>query len=246
MLYVFHGSDTHSSLKKARVLIDSLQAKKPDASYVRVEASQWNPSIIEEHLGGQGLFSKAYIIFLDRVTENTEAKEGLTEFVPYMHESTNIFIVLEEKINAELKKAFDGSADKVVVTEEVKATPKFGSNKNDFNIFALADAVGQRDPFKAWTIYRQAVDSGIETESIVGTLFWQLKSMAVASVGNSAGETGLNPFVYSKAKKAANNYSANELYNLTKKFITMYHDGHRGMVDMELGVERVLLGIGNK
>lgn len=244
MLYVFHGSDTHSAITKASALVTSLRTKKPDASYVRVEAGNWTPSIIEEHLGGQGLFSNKYIIFLDRVTEDADAKEKLPEFASAMNESANIFVVAEGKLNAELKKAFEKSAEKIVECADTRLRESSGVAREEFNIFALADAVGQRDSFKAWSIYRQAVDSGLESESIIGTLFWQLKSMAVAGTGNSAGETGLSPFVYSKAKRAAGNYSTDEFRDLTKKFITLYHDGHRGMIDMELGVERVLLGLG--
>lgn len=248
MLYVFHGSDTHSAVTKASSLATSLRTKKPDASFVRLEAENWSPTIIEEHLGGQGLFSNKYIIFLVRVTENPEAKENLPELVPSMKESANIFIIAEGKLTVELKKALEKSADKIVECDPLRSSQAQGregqgGGKEDFNIFALADAIGQRDSFKAWSIYRQAVDNGLESESIIGTIFWQLKSMALAADGKSAGETGLSPFVYSKAKRAAANYSETELADLTKKFITLYHEGHRGKVDLELGVERVLLGV---
>lgn len=247
MLYVFHGTDTRSVITKATALVTSLRAKRPDASYVRVEAGNWTSSIIEEHLGGQGLFSNKYIILLDRVTENAEAKEQMADCINLMQESTNIFIVLEGKLNAELTKVFDKGAEKVVICDNVASKISQGLNAGkdggNFNIFALADAVGERNSFKAWSVYRQAIDNGTEPENIVGTIFWQLKSMAVATSGNSAGETGLSPFVYSKAKRAAGNYSADELRTLTEKFITLYHDGHRGKVDMELGVERVLLAL---
>ncbi len=240
MLYVFHGTNTHSAITKASALVSSLRTKKPDASYVKIEAGSWTPSIVEEHLGGQGLFSNKYIILLDRVTENAEAKEKLPESLALMQESTNIFIVVEGKVNAELKKAIDKSAEKVVECDEEKLINS-KQKSEEFNIFALADAVGQRNSFTAWSIYRQAVDNGVEPENIIGTIFWQLKSMTVATSGNSADETGLSPFVYSKAKKAAGNYSPVELQNLTKRFITLYHDGHRGKVDLEMGVEKVLL-----
>lgn len=245
MLYVFHGTDTHAAITKASTLIASLRTKRPDASYVRVEAGNWTPSIIEEHLGGQGLFSNRYIILLDRVTENTDAKEVLPQFTGTMNESDNIFVVVEGKLNTEFKKAFEKSAEKIVECNlALKVGNSFGtqsSDGKDFNIFALADAVGERNAFKAWSVYRQAIDNGTEPENIVGTLFWQLKSMMLVMGGGSAGDVGLSPFVYSKAKRAAGNYSAVELNDLSKKFITLYHDGHRGKVDMELGVERVLL-----
>lgn len=253
MLYVFHGTDIASAVTKATSLVSSLRTKRPDASYVRVEASQWSPSIIEEHIGGQGLFSNKYIIFLDRVTENAEAKESFAGFVPVMAESTNIFIVLEGKLNAELKKAFEKSAEKMVeVSEKLKVESGksgpglrqgFGAAQ-EFNIFALADAVGARDPLRAWSVYRQAVDVGNEPESIIGTLFWQVKSMKLAVNAKSASESGLSPFVFSKAKKAAGNYSEGELNSLMEKLITVYHDAHRGVCDAELMVERVMLGLG--
>ncbi len=247
MLYIFHGSDIAKSGDKARSLVSSLRAKKNDATFISVGANDWSESVIEENIGGQGLFSSKYIIFLDRVTENSEAKEKIVDFIPTMHESANIFIVLEGKLNAELKKAFDKYAEKVVMSDEIAAASSFGratEGKREFNIFALADAVSSRDRMKSWMIYRQAVDRGLESESIVGTLFWQVKSMILASEAKTAGECGLNPFVFSKAKRGAGNYSKEELRNLSEKLITIYHNGHRGMGDIELGVERVLLGLG--
>jgi DNA polymerase III delta subunit len=240
MLYVFHGTDISKSLEKARHLIDSLRAKKPDASYVPINADNWHASIVEEHLGGQGLFSNKYIVFLDRVTENDEAKEAISGFVQAMNESTNIFVTLEGKLNAELKKVFEKHAEKVVVTDLPAVGKSFGA-KGDFNVFALADAVGNRDRARSWAIYRQAIDQGLESESILGTLFWQMKSMIVANEGKSAAETGLSPFVFSKSKKYSSNYSVSELKTFLTRLITLYHDGHRGMVDLELATEKLLL-----
>jgi DNA polymerase III delta subunit len=245
MLYAFYGTDIKQSQEKAHKLIDSLRAKKPDAAFEQVSGENWSPAVIENHLGGQGLFSNKYIVFLDRVTENEEAKEQIIDFLPSMNESPNIFIALEGKLNAELKKAFEKSAEKSVVSDE-KAVSRFGtgsSGTQEFNIFALADAVGTRDPFKAWTIYRQAIDRGLESESILGTLFWQVKSMILAANAKTAGEAGLSPFVFGKSKRYAGNYSRAELERLSSDVITLYHDGHRGMRDLELATERLMLGL---
>lgn len=243
MLYVFHGSLIKESLRKAHALIDSLRKKKPDAAFEKMSAEDWNPSVLEGHLGGQGLFSNKYIIFLDRLTENTEAKVQLPEFIPAMNESPNIFILVEGKVLIDLKKGFEKHAEKVVASEE--AASKFGKKK-DFNVFELADAVGMRDPMKAWSIYRQAIDNGLEAESILGTLFWQVKSMILAAPAKSAAEAGLSPFVYSKAKRYVGNYSASELSSLASDLIALYHDGHRGIRDMELATEQIVLAVGKK
>lgn len=244
MLYLFHGSNIDVSAKKAHTLIESLRAKRSDATFVAVGADNWSKALVEEHIGGQGLFSSKYIIFLDRITENNEAKGEVGEFIEAMNESENIFIVLEGKLNADLQKRFDKYATKAVLSETSAAGVKF--KKPDFNIFALADAIGSRDPFKSWTIYRQAIDSGLEPESIVGTIFWQVKSMIIAAQSKAIGTSGLNPFVYNKSKKYAENYSAAEINQFLKDLIIMYHDGHRGAVDLELGIERMLLSISSR
>ncbi|MES2314595.1 MAG: hypothetical protein V4524_01510 [Patescibacteria group bacterium] len=227
MLYVYHGSDITKSLEKARTLANSLRAKRPDATYIEVEADNWSTSVIEENVGGQGLFSNKYILFLNRVTEKGEAKESLPDLIQVMNESANIFILLEAKLNAELKKAVEKHAEKVVETGELGiGSQKFGGKNagaSEFNIFALADAVASRNALKSWTIYRQAVDSGLEAESIIGVLFWKIKSMIVA--------------------KSTSNYSTEELGSLAGDLIKIYHDGHRGLVDTELGTERLMLGL---
>ncbi|MEA2715583.1 MAG: hypothetical protein QOG91_611 [Candidatus Parcubacteria bacterium] len=242
MLYVFYGSDIRTSREKAHKLIDSLRAKKPDAAYEMMSAENWNGSALEGHLGGQGLFSHKYIVFLDRLTENAEAKEKLPEIVPALHESANIFIILEGKVNAELKKMLEKNAEKSVLSEESAAAGL--ARKRDFNIFALGDALGSRDSLKAWMIFRQARDSGLESENILGTLFWQVKSMVLSATAKTAGEAGVNPFIFSKSKSYAANYSPEQLKALITDIITLYHDGHRGLRDLELATERLLLNCG--
>jgi DNA polymerase III delta subunit len=210
MLYVFHGSDIAKSVEKAHALIASLRAKRLDASFIEISADKWSQSAVEENLGGQGLFSGKYIIFLNRVTENVDAKESLPSIIQVMNESANIFIVLEGKLNAELKRAVEKDAEKTVESEHKEAMAK-----KEFNVFALADAFGRHDAVNAWKIYREAIDNGVEPENIAGILFWKAKSM---STGPSS-----------------------ESDRRLEKLVTLYHDGHRGILDLERGIEKLLL-----
>jgi len=180
MLYVFHGTDVAQAGEKARALVKSLRAKKPDAAYERMDADSWSAAAIEGHLGGQGLFSNKYIVFLDRVTENAEAKDSLPGMVASLEESSNIFIVLEGKLNAELKRAVEKSAEKVI-----ECVPKTAEQKEEGpNIFALAGAFGNRDVPRAWKLYRDAINGGAAPEAIVGMLFWKAKSMGAKGLAH--------------------------------------------------------------
>jgi DNA polymerase III delta subunit len=242
MLYIFYGTDIQKSHIKAKALIDSLRTKRPDATFVSIDAESWSPAIVDEHMGGQGLFSSKYIIYIDRVNEKSSNTESLLDTLSVMKTSENIFVLLEGKINADTKKKFEKHADKLVVTDVPEVKKSFGTG-SDFNIFSLADAIGERNSLKAWSIFRTAIEKGHEPEAIVGTLFWQVKSMIVASGTKSASESGLSPFVYSKAKKASEKYGDSERIELLQSLVSIYHDGHRGMVDIELGLERLLLGL---
>ena len=72
MLYIYYGTDQKKVADKARVLVDSLRSKKPDASFVEINSDNWTASIIDEHVGGQGLFSNKYIVYINRVCNNEE------------------------------------------------------------------------------------------------------------------------------------------------------------------------------
>lgn len=235
MLYIFYGNEK-KSVDKAIALVNSLKLKKPDASYVEVDADSWKKEIVDEHAGGQGLFSSKYIIFLNRVVKNKESEEELAKTLQLMKESENIFILSLGELGVTLEKALEKFADKLVKTETETV-----AKKAEFNIFSLADAIGSRDKFRSWTIYRQAIKNGLEPEGIVGTIFWQVKSMILSKDAKSASETGLNPFVFSKSKKYSQSYSDTELKQLLKDLILIYHDAHRGLVDLERGVEKMVL-----
>jgi len=209
MLYLFHGTNKQLSLNKARTLVKSLRTKRPDASFVEMGADDWNAAAIQEHAGGQGLFSAKYIIFLNQVTTNAEAKDQIAKLADLMADSENIFIVIEGKLTVDIKKSLEKYATKTVVTDAEKV-----GAKKEFNAFALADAFGTRDAGRSWALFRQAIDAGQEIEAIVGMLFWKEKTMS-----------GSHP--------------------LLGELVTIYHDGHRGIVDMELATERLLLGLEN-
>ena len=236
MLYIFYGTDIETSRQKAAKLVDSLRTKKPDAAYVRIDSDHWHPTILEEHIGGQGLFSNKYILFLDRLSADTEIRDVLVDSLETLQTSANIFVILEGKVLADTKKAFEKHAEKTVVSD-------LGERpiSKEFNVFALADAITTRDRVKAWTIYRDAIDLGHEPEALAGTLFWQAKSIYLTYDASSAVASGLSPFVFTKSKKATTKYSSAEMNIFMNELISTYHDAHRGLVSLELGIEQLLL-----
>jgi hypothetical protein len=238
MIYVFYGSDKEKARAKARQLIDSLVAKKPDASVGRYNPDNFKPEMLDELIGGQGLFVKKMIVELDRLLDS-DFGEPIFENLKRLAESENIFVILEEKIlKPELKK-LEKHATKIQACDKDKEGELGRVFKN--SPFAMAEAFGQRDKRELWSLFVEQKTGGAVAEEIHGMLFWQLKSILLASQAPSAEEAGLKPFVYSKSKQLARNFSAAELRSLSSRMISIYHDAHRGLGDLDLLLEKLIL-----
>ena len=236
MLYLLYGTDADQSRAKARELLESLEKEKPDALVFRIEPGKWGEMHLEELIGGQGLFEKKLLIFADRLFENEEAKEKIEKNLEEIGKSDNIFIFLEQKVLKPLLLKITEVAEKV---QEFASSE--GKKKPEFNIFSLTDAFGRRDKKHLWVLYQKALQTDAVPEEIHGILFWQLKSMLLASGAKTAGETGVAPFVFTKAKNFLKNYSVPELQALSSKLVRLYHDAHRGIHNFPIALERFIL-----
>ncbi len=216
MIYFLHGTDIDKGRAKAHELVNSLLKKKPDASSFTMNTENWNMATLEGYIGGQGLFENKYIIFLDRLCEDKKIKEDFTDKIKEIGDSANIFILLEGKLDKATITKIEKKAEK---TQEFILTDK--TKKEEYNAFALADAVGKRDRKNAWILYRKAIDKGEAPEALHGMMFWKVKTMMI----------GGYPGVYTK----------DELYSLADRLITVYHDARRGVHELETGVEGVVL-----
>ena len=215
MIYFFHGTDTNKARVKAHELIDSLLKKKPDASFFKIDSENFNASQLQEYIGGIGLFSNKYIVFLDRLSEKKEVKEEFMGKLKEIGESEDIFIILEGKL------------DKVTATKIEKRSEKFlhlelkaEAIKPVYNAFALADAFAKKNKKEAWFQYRKSIDAGEAPEALHGMIFWKVKTMLLSGM-SGWGEVEL--------KRAMN------------ELVVLYHDARRGKHELETGLEAFLL-----
>ncbi|MEN9621632.1 MAG: hypothetical protein RLZZ67_66 [Candidatus Parcubacteria bacterium] len=238
MLYVIYGTDIEKAREKSHALFNALREKKPDASAGTLTADSVTPEKIEELTQTQGLFENKQILFMDRTLENKDAREVMLDKIDAIAESPNIFIFFEGKLTKEVLKKLEKHAEKVTEYESETEKPKeVGS------FFALADALGARDKKRLWMLYRDAIDKEAVPEEIHGILFWQAKALALAQKTSTAGEAGLNPFVYSKAKRYVSNFKEGEIDTMVSRLVHMYHKAHRGQVDFEIELEKFALDL---
>ncbi len=237
MLYFFYGTDTDKARERAGALTAALQKKRPEAELFRLDAERWSEATLDELIGGQGLFSKNYLVILSHLFQNPDAEEVLPKKLSEIADSPNVFVMLEGRMEKKLLLAITEAAEKVVLHDKKE------EKREKFNIFSLTDAFGRRDKRQLWVLFQQAVADGAVCEEIHGILFWQLKSMLLAHRCRSAEEAKVKPFVWSKAKAFAKQWSEDELAALSAQFVALYHDAHRGIHDFEVALERMILAL---
>ena len=237
MLYILHGHNFSARKKKLDELVSSFLKKKPDASVFRLPEERLTPSVIEELSQSQGLFTPKHVVILEGIFESEESTEIVLPYLSLVKDSENVFISTDAGIPAKILKEISVFAEKMQEFDGKKeAEPRF-------NIFALSDAVGKRDRKSAWRILLRAEAEGLMPEEILGTIFWQVKNMLALKNGKGAtsSSTGLKPFVFTKSRAYSDNFSEDELKNLSKSLVRLYHDSHRGILDFELGLEKLIL-----
>lgn len=235
MLYILHGTDTAKVRAKAHGLIETLQKKRPDAEVFYIDSESFSEESLKEFVQSQGLFSSKYIVVLSRVFENKNAKQKVLDRAAQLGEAEHVFLLIEEVLDVKELKVLEKHATQVVVYDAVK------KEKQSFNTFALADALGARDKKKLWLLYTQAKEQDIADEDIHGVLWWQMKSIILAHSATTASEAGLKPFVFSKAKRFAAHFSKDEANKALTDLMTIYHESRRGKHDLGVALERWII-----
>ena len=233
-----HGTDHKKARDKTRALTDALQKKKPDALFYRITTQNYAENPIESLVSGQGLFESKYIVFYDNIFESKEIKEKIAGVLAEIKESDNIFIFLEKEIDKKTLDKMTKCAEKV---QEFTASET--KTKKEYNPFAISDALHARDKKRLWMLLLEAKKKGNAAEEIHGIIWWQVKVLKLVSISRDAKEADLSPFVFSKARVAAGNFSKEQIVGMLSDLVAMYHDAHRGEKDFWVEMERWVLGL---
>jgi len=234
-----------------------------------MNAESWSDEKFEELLASQGLFEGGSVIVLDSLLQNVDAEGTILKNLKEMKDSPNIFVITEGKLTkviaeriakkAEIAEEFSAEKtakkiefDRFALSDALGRRSKKDAwvllaektaKKIEFDRFALSDALGRRSKKDAWVLFQKSLDAGGVAEEIHGMLFWQVKSMILATSSKTAGEAGLNPFVFRKSLTFAKNFTEEELKDLSSRLVSIYHEARRGGDELPIALEKFVLGI---
>jgi DNA polymerase III delta subunit len=233
MLYVFYGTDTNEVRQQAFLLIH--QEEADGARVRRISADEYMPGLFLDVLGAVSLFGEREIYLLDTPSQNSDMYQEVIASLSAFAESHNTFIIIESALVADERKKFAKHTEKIVECKSVA--------KERYTPFALTDALLVKDKKKVWILLQEARRVGLSSEEIIGTLWWQLKSLRITKHTKSAEEAGMKEYPYKKAKQALANFKPGEVEHLSRTLLTVYHDGHSGLVDIDQALEKWVLSI---
>ena len=233
MLFVFYGNDTIGVRTKAYDFV-AIHEKKGEVLQ-RIDGENYAPGILSDIAGSASLFGTKTIYLIDTPSVSKDFYNDVVEHLEALAQSATHFVVAEEALLAPEKKKFAKHAESI---EEVK-----GATKERFNAFGMADSLARKDKKTLWMQLQDAKREGLSPEEIIGTLWWQLKSLRLAKQTGSAQEAGMKDFPYNKAKRALLAFKEGELEALSHSLLRVYHDGHLGKKDIDLALEKWVLSV---
>ena len=235
MLYVIHGSNTTKVADQAKKLVTGVLRKRKGAQVFTFEGEVLRVEHLDALIEAKGLFVEKHIIVIKQPYTTVEGKKIIGDRLRRFSETDNIVVLVEGKLLAHDKKKLEKHAHKIEEhAEEEKKNPVV-------NVFSLTDALGARKKQELWTGYRQALRTGVEPESIHGTLFWAVKTMVIAKKSDSCEGAGQKEYVYKKNRVYAKNFKEGELLHMSRELIEIYHQARRGGCEIALALERWIL-----
>ncbi len=237
MIYFLYGNDVNKGRGKLHELLNLATKKRPGAELFKITSENFSEGKLDELISSQGLFEQKYTVVLDNVFEKKDIKSFVVDKLEAMQESEQIFLMLEGNVDAATLKKIEKSS------KQVQEFKKAESKKPYFNIFSITEGLLERDKRELWISYVDFIKKGTASEEIHGIFFWQIKNMILACRAKSATETGLSPYVYKNALTGGRKYKTEELLKMSSELVEMTHKVRTGKGDMEIMLEKWVLGI---
>lgn len=233
MLQVFYGTDALKAKQKAyQAALGKLES---DQEIISLEAESYLSGTLLGLASSTSLFTSSSVYLVDVSDPTSEIFKEFIQECGALAISQNFFVCVAGALLAADKKILDKHAS---VLEEYKKDPTAR-----FNAFSLADALASKDKRTLWLLLEEAKRNNLSAEEIIGTLWWQLKALRLASLTKTATEAGIKDFPYQKAKRSLRNFKSGEIEAKARQLLILYHEGHRGEVDLDMALEEWVLRV---
>lgn len=234
MITLYYGNDTIKVRQAAIAAAEELRDQ--GMSVERLESKAITRERLIDIASAVSLFGGETAYVFDTPSEDKDDEAIFLEQLLALHESGHPIIVIETTVLAAIKKQYEKAGAKVVEYKKEAGTATFDP-------FMIAAALLTKDKKTLWMLLTESVRQGIPLEETLGIIWWQIKTLRLASMGRSADEVGLKSYPYDKAKRALKNFAPGELERLSESLLAVHHEARSGRTELAVGLERWVLGV---
>lgn len=150
------------------------------------------------------------------------------------------------RIATELEKLIAFGGEKPVTVADVESMV---ISENSSDIFALTDALGQRNAARALALLQREFSAGTNEFSLIATLAGHLRTLYNVKLAQQRGsnpatmasELAIHPFVLQKAASQTARFSTDELRDLHHRLVTIDHDLKTSPLDAETLLDMLMM-----
>lgn len=206
MFFFYSGTDT----EKIRAAVQQ-KLRTVKGSVVRVTDAHTTEDF-KAAFQGKGMFGETQVVVFEHVLQHADMNVLLLDSLEVLKNSDDVFIVVEEKVDAATRKRIEKYAEE---------SDRYDAKKNaaDNTAFDMANALQRGDKKNLWVSYMRELGKGSSPEMLHGILFWAAKQSAMKANG--------------PVKKKAE--------DLIIALVELPHEARRRGVDMEYALERFVL-----
>lgn len=237
MILFIYGDDTKKVREKTTATVDVLLLKQKEASVFKINNENWNLNYVKEILESQSLFVPKSIIVFNFISENKDNFTELLDVLKEVKSTEHICIIAEGDVTEKNKEKIK----KIAAKSQEFNLNKIIEKKPEAPTFAFATSFANREFQRTEKQLHTLLDLKLVPEEIHGVLWWQMKSVKLASMAQSAVGAGLNPFVFKNAKSASLKWNPEDLDQVLNSLFEMYHQAHRGKIDFYNAIERLVV-----
>ncbi len=234
MVKLYYGTDV-IKVRQAAMREGELLREK-GVAIERLEVTDVTPARLVDITSSVSLFGGETAYIFDTLSEDKEVEAVFLSQLPALATCGHTIIVIETSVLAPTKKQYEKNGAEL---NEFKK----GESPKTYNPFQLGTALAAKDKKTMWMLLVESTRLHISPEETVGIIWWQLKTLRLASVGRSAEEVGLKPYPYDQAKRALRNFAPGELERLSESLLKVHYESRSGRTELAVGLERWVLGV---
>ncbi len=232
MLFFFYGDDFSKRQNKVFGVLEAVKKKRPWANFLHFDSFDLSIEKLKEFLKSQGLFEEKNILLLTNIFINLDLKNWILENIEEFEKSNSAFIFSEEKITALEKKKIEKFAFQI---QEFKLR-----EEKTENLFLISDYIQKKDRKKAWVLFNENLEKGVDIDNLFGIIFWSFKALLLAEKFSEK-ESGIKSYPYQKAKRNLIFWKKEELEKKFFRLLELQIKARRGELDLRISLEKFLL-----